>query len=396
MPKVNPKILSWARETAGLSLAEAAKKLYISDTQTASAIDRLKEYEETGEITRPLLVRMSKQYRRPLLTFYMSAPPRKGNRGQDFRTLPKDYSKSENAFLDVLIRNVTARQSIVRAVLEEDEEVKPLSFIGSCKTSDGVSKVLVSIRERIKVKQTDFYSQPSPDDAFALLRESVEAEGIFVLLIGDLGNYRTAMEPEIFRGFSLADSIVPFIVINDRDSHAAWAFTLLHELTHLWLGQTGVSNSFATQTIEKFCNDVAGEFLLPDDQLNMLDVNDSTPFDEALEEISAFASDRNLSSSMVAYKLFRSGVIQEQTLSSLSHAFRDLWIQNRSKKREASKASSAAADYYLVRRHRIGKSLIQLVDRMMLEGSLSTSRAGTVLGVKAKNVGYLIEVARSG
>jgi len=260
--------------------------------------------------------------------------------------------------------------------------------------SDGAATVLASIRDRIKVEQTDFYSQPSPDEAFALLREAVEDEGVFVLLIGDLGNYRTAMEPEIFRGFALADSIVPFIVINDRDSHSAWAFTLLHELTHLWLGQTGVSNSFVTQTIEKFCDDVAGEFLLSSNQLDSLDVDENTPFDEALEEISEFASDRNLSSSMVAYKLFRSGRIQEQTWGRLSNAFRNYWIQKRVERREAPK--SGGGDYYIVKKQRIGKSLIQLVDRMMLEGSLSTSKAGTVLGVKAKNVGYLIEVARSG
>ena len=384
MPKVKKEILVWARETAGFTLEEAAKKLSISDIQTSSAVDRLKEYESTGEISRALLVKMSRTYRRPLLTFYMSAPPRKGNRGQDFRTLPNDYSTSENAFLDVLIRKVMARQSIVHSVLEEDEEVKPLSFIGSSKISDGVQAVRDSIRSKLQIEEVDFYSQPSPDDAFALLRETAEAEGIFVLLIGDLGNYRTKMEPEIFRGFALSDSIAPFIVINDRDSHSAWSFTLLHEITHLWLGQTGVSNSFATKKIEQFCNDVAGEFLLSGDQLDLLNVDESTPLDDAIDEITEFAIDRNLSSSMVAYKLLRSGRIQEQTWSNLSSAFRELWLENRFKKHEASKSKPAAVDYYLVRKHRVGKALIQLVDRMMLEGSLSTSKAGTVLGVKRK------------
>ena len=64
---------------------------------------------------------------------------------------------------------------------------------------------------------------------------------MFVLLKGDLGNYRTAIDVEVFRGFAIADDIAPFVVINDNDSKAAWSFTLLHELTHLLLGQTGIS-----------------------------------------------------------------------------------------------------------------------------------------------------------
>lgn len=393
MPKVNPDILIWARETAGLSHDDAARKLYFKDTKVLLAVDRLKEYEETGELSRSLLVKMSKVYRRPLLTFYMSKPPRKGNRGQDFRTLPTDFSTSENAFLDTLIRNIMARQSIIRSVLQEDEEVEPLPFIGAHKISDGTEAVLASIKEMLQVKQSDFHAQLSQDDAFILLREAVEVQGVFVLLIGNLGNYHTNMGPEIFRGFSLADNLAPFIVINDRDSRAAWSFTLLHELVHLWLGHTGVSNSYATTQVEQFCNDIAGEFLLSKKELGLLNVNDRTPFEEAVKEISEFARNRNLSSSMVAYKLFRSGKIQENTWGRLSAKFRDMWHKSRAKPRKTKK-SGEGPDYYVVRKHRIGKALIHLVDRMMLEGSLSTSKAGKVLGVKAKNVGNLIEVAR--
>jgi hypothetical protein len=71
-----------------------------------------------------------------------------------------------------------------------------------------------------------------------------------------------------------------------------------------------------------------------------------------------------------------------------------MWRQNRIKSPGAPKLQGGP-DYYVIRKQRVGKALIQLVDRMMLDGSLSTSKAGTVLGVKAKNVGYLIELARS-
>ena len=88
MPNVNPNILKWVRETAGLSIEEAVGKLVIKAAYGVDPFDRLKQME-AGEVapTRPMLVKMSKQYRRPLLCFYLSAPLRQGDRGQDFRTL---------------------------------------------------------------------------------------------------------------------------------------------------------------------------------------------------------------------------------------------------------------------------------------------------------------------
>ena len=80
MPKVSHEILSWARETAGLSPSEAVEKLGIGDARGVSAVDRLATLE-AGEVepSRPLLLKMAQHYRRPLVTFYMSAPPRKGS-----------------------------------------------------------------------------------------------------------------------------------------------------------------------------------------------------------------------------------------------------------------------------------------------------------------------------
>jgi hypothetical protein len=68
----------------------------------------------------------------------MSAPPRKGDRGQDFRTLPDGYSDAHNALVDALIRDVKARQGMVRATMVDEEEAEPLPFVGSARISDGV------------------------------------------------------------------------------------------------------------------------------------------------------------------------------------------------------------------------------------------------------------------
>ncbi len=397
MPRVNPEILIWARETARLTPEEAVKKLQLRPAWGASALERLAALEAGEDLpTRPMLVRMAQHYRRPLLTFYLSAPPRRGERGRDFRTLPEGRSLADNPVLDALIRDVHARQSMVRAVLEDEEEAALLSFVGSKNMSDGVPAVLSSIRDTLQVSLLDFRAQPSPLEAFALLRRGAEEAGAFVLLRGDLGSHHTAIDPETFRGFALADEVAPFVVINDQDSRAAWSFTLLHELTHLWLGETGVSGAHAELAIERFCNDVAGEFLLPRGELEQISLDDATDLQATGRRISEFARGRNLSSSMVAYRLYRAGAIGQDFWQDLSTAFRDRWLRERHKRRERARDQEGGPNFYVVRGHRVGGALLDLVGRMVTAGALTTSKAGKVLGVKAKQVQALLEASERG
>jgi len=388
---VNPDILRWARETASLTLEKAAEKLQLNPARGVSAADRLISLEAGDPMpTRPMLVRMAKLYRRPLLTFYLSAPPRRGDRGQDFRTLPADHAPADEALLDTLIRDVRARQSLVRAALEDEDEVEPLSFVGSKDMTDGVPSVLSSIRDTIQISLREFRSQSSPQEAFGLLRSGAEKAGFFVLLMGDLGSYHTAIDLETFRGFALADDVAPFVVINDQDSKAAWSFTLLHELTHIWLGQTGVSGACAELAIEQFCNDVAGEFLLPEQELSHIAIGDWPDIETMAVGISTFARENNLSSSMVAYKLFRAGAIDRERWLRLSQGFRDQWLERRDRQRELARDQEGGPSFYVVRRHRVGNALLDLVGRMVNAGTLATSKAGKVLGVKAKQVQALL------
>lgn len=376
-----------------MSQAEAVDKLHIRPARGVSALDRLADLEAArAQPTRPMLARMAKVYRRPLLTFYLSSPPRKGDRGRDFRTLPENYSVVNNTLLDVLIRDVMARQSMVRAALEDEEEAVALDFVGSAHVSAGRGPLLKSIRNTLNIDEQDLYREADPDQAFGLLRASVEATGAFVLLMGDLGSYHTAIDLEVFRGFALADPVAPFVVVNDHDSHAAWSFTLLHELAHVWLGETGVSGASAGMEIEKLCNDVAGDFLLPAHEIAKLVVTSDMPVEVTSRVIGEFASERNLSSSMVAYRLYRLGSIEVETWEELSAAFRDRWLQSRARRREKNRTREGGPDYYVIRRHRVGTPLIQLVRRMLVGGVISTSWAGKVLGVRPKNVGPLIEM----
>src|SRR3546814_10957400 len=86
MPRIKPSILKWARESAGLSLEEAAPKVGINDARGQSGAERLLALETAeGDVSRPVLLKMAKVYRRPLVSFYMSEPPARGDRGEDFQ-----------------------------------------------------------------------------------------------------------------------------------------------------------------------------------------------------------------------------------------------------------------------------------------------------------------------
>ncbi|WP_299749779.1 XRE family transcriptional regulator [uncultured Tateyamaria sp.] len=392
MPSVNPDILRWARETAGLSLEEAVEKLGINAARGVEPVERL-EMMEAGEVapTRPMLVKMSKQYRRPLLSFYLSAPPRQGDRGQDFRTLPAAFAMSDNALVDAVVRDIRARQSLVRATLEEEDEAETLPFIGTARTTEQPRVLARRIAETIEFDLGDYRRCRTIGDAVAYLRSQIEAAGIFVLFVDNLGSHHTEMPVDVFRGFALADDVAPFVAVNANDSKGAQSFTMIHELAHLWLGLTGLSGRDGERDIEKFCNDVAGEFLLPALELQQLDISEANGITDAVQTIGEFAQARKISGTMVAYKLHRSGAFNFAFYQGIAGTFRQNFLSQRGRDREVAREAESGPTYPVIRRHRAGPALVQLVDRMLGAGALTTTKAGKVLGVSAKNVQSVLQ-----
>lgn len=263
MPAINPEILVWARETAGLQPDEAARKAGIGPAGGLEPGRRLEAIERGDAApTRNQLASLAKVYRRPLIAFYLPAPPRRGDRGHDFRTTTAAAPPEEQAWLDVVIREMRARHALVRAALEEDEDSDPVAFIGQTSIEEGVDVVAERLKQLLDFDRSSFRNQRTLTEAFEYVRERVEASGVFALLIGDLGSHHTAISVDTFRGYALADPIAPMIIVNDRDSRGAWSFTLLHEFCHLMLGESGVSGGFGALRLERFCNDVASRVLL--------------------------------------------------------------------------------------------------------------------------------------
>ncbi|BEM39925.1 DNA-binding protein [Serratia marcescens] len=389
MAKPNPEIIKWARENSGLSLEEAARKLNLKSSKQ-SGVSILLAYESgEKEPTSKKLDEIAKLYHRPLLTFYLSKPPIIQKKGEDYRTIPDAIPIEDNGNVDAIVRDIFVRQSIVREVLIDSDDAENKDFVGRLKELPSISDASSYIKDRFNISITEFRRYGTAHDAMAYLRKQVENEGIFILLIGNLGSHHSSVSTSYFRGFAIADNIAPFIVINDNDSKMAWSFTLLHELAHILIGESGISNTSINHKIEKYCNDIASNILLPAEDLATVNIDDSFDFDDVVAVLQERSDFYNVSPSLIAYRMFRAGKISAADWSDFSNYFKELWVKSKDKKTDDKKQ---AGSFYVTKRHKNGNALIRVIKNSIIDGVITQTKAGKVLGVSPGNVARMVEL----
>tara|TARA_B100000929_G_scaffold289935_1_gene281978 strand:- start:1777 stop:2949 length:1173 start_codon:yes stop_codon:yes gene_type:complete len=384
----NPDILRWAREGAGLSLEEAARKLSLK-SKGMSGAELLSAYETGTKVpTQKKLMDMAKQYHRPFITFFLPEPPMSASMGEDFRLLPDTQFDEHEGSVKALVRDIYIRQSIVKEALIDGDEDIDIAFVSQGSTDTSIKKACQVAINYFNIDIESYRRSANPHDAFNYLRGCVERKGIYVLLVGDLGSHHSSISTEAFRGFALSDPVAPFVVINQNDSKAAWSFTLLHEVVHIWLGKTGISAQNNEHIVERFCNDVASNLLVTSGEVIKLYDEAMHSDEEFLPALQRLAQDLNISASLVAYRLFRQNMISQAEWVQVRTKLRDLWLK--SKAQPKSKTSDAGGDFYNTRRHRAGGALIELVRRSLHDGVITETKAGRVLGVSPGNVAQMV------
>lgn len=387
---INPAVLTWARETAGLSTEEAAHKIGLTTGTRGTAEEKLKAMERGERApSEAQLAKMAAAYHRPLLSLYMAEPPRPADRGEDFRTMRNPVGRREAAWLDALVRDVRTRQSILHDMMEDEEDAEPVNFVGTLTIATPITQAANRIKAALGIDDDRSFRRAmrQPEDLFTELRRRTETLGVFVILLGDLGSHHTAISPKVFRGFAVADKLAPMIVINDQDAKAAWSFTLIHELVHIFVGNTGVSGLPAKETphtpnarIERFCNDVAGELLLPDQALAR--VARLTNVEAVLHEADVLCRDWHVSKAMAAYRLWRARKTDADTYGEVVRILAEQWRHQRARERDQNRSGEGGPNYYVVRRHRLGDALLRFVGHGLRADAVTHTTAAKVLGVR--------------
>ena len=386
MPSVNPELLIWAREFADLDECQASQRLNVTRPRLADM--------ESGRVepSSSILESMATVYRQPLIAFYMQAPPAECDYGIDYRTRDaEDGAKTIGAHLKILIRETRSRQEMLRDALDDEEEAELLPFVASQSTSDGVEKTVTLLRKLIDIDVTQYYAKSGPTCAFDLLRDRIHDAGVYVLLDDEADRDKSTATFGGFRGFFIADPVTPFVVINSRVAEPTLSSSLLHQFAHLVLGNTGISGIDARNDVEKFCVDVASNFLLPTTELRALELRSETESTATAAQIERFAASRNLSRDMVAFRAWQTGKISSKSFRSVNQRFRSEWNQSANNHCTVLAEQQDERTLYERHRYRVGEKLINTTHILLLNRCLTTIKAAKVLNAKAGDLQDLFD-----
>lgn len=256
---VEPALLRWACARNGRAPADYAERFHLKAWIARTEQPTLKQLEAFAGATST-----------PIGYFFLATPPTEALPIQDFRTTTGDAPRPSPELLDA-VRDCQARQSWYHDFAVAAGHPR-LPFVGSVTVKDDVVRVAASMRGQLGFDLAARRKMKSVDDAFSRLVEHVEDAGVLVMKSGIVGsNTHRKLEVDEFRGFTLVDERAPLVFVNGSDAKAAQIFTLAHELGHVWLGKAGVSDEqpdrFDGESIERWCNLLAAELLVPIDDL---------------------------------------------------------------------------------------------------------------------------------
>lgn len=262
--EVRPRVLAWARARSGIDDEVWEQRFPRYDAWLAGdAAPTLKQLEDFARKTHT-----------PVGFLFLEEPPVETVPIPDFRTISDRplAAGGEVVSADLLdvIYACERRQEWYRdnQLLEGEP---PLPFVGVATTADAVDDIAGQMRQVLDWTAQSRAECRTSDAALTWLREHAEAAGVLVMISGIVGsNTHRTLDPQEFRGFALVDRYAAVVFVNGADSKAAQVFTLAHELAHLWLGETALSDldpqSIRSNAIERWCNQVAAEFLRADER----------------------------------------------------------------------------------------------------------------------------------
>ena len=367
--KLQPAVLIWARERAGFAPDELAEKLNAKP-------ERVREWESSGEISIAQIGRLARRTYTPEGWLFLDEPPDDRLPIADFRTVGGAPRRRPSPNLLETVYAMQRRQSWMRDELIE-QEAPPLTFVGSHTLNSTPARVADAIRDALRLANGWASQEINRNDSLKKLRDLVEAAGVLVVFNGIVGNNtHRKLDREEFQGFALSDRYAPLVFVNNADFKAAQIFTLAHELAHLFVSETGLSQiqnmQPADHPAEKFCDMVAAEFLVPGDDLRAFwpqAMKGNNPYQTAARHF-------KVSAIVAARRALDLGLIERD-------AFFQFYVVNRQKAEIQS--ASGGGDFWNNQLWRIGPRFAAAVARAAQEGRLLYRDAYSLTGLTGKS-----------
>jgi len=269
---INSEMIVWAADRADMSLEAVSEKMKVDVGQVAAWFDGSDQpsFAQAQKLARLLHT--------PFGFLYLKRPPAEELPIPDLRTVGGDPTTTLDHNFRDLLKDVMFKRDWYRDYcIEVDGEELP--FVNSFDLKSNPTLVAQDMK-RVLFRGEDFdlKSVPNWEAYLTVLMRKAEDAGIWVMRNGVVGSNTTrGLSVSQFRGFAISDKIVPLIFINGADAKAAQIFTIAHELAHIWLGESGVSNvrigdaDYGThRALERRCNQIAAEFLVPEDGLRSM------------------------------------------------------------------------------------------------------------------------------
>lgn len=377
---IKSKLLRWALERSRISHETVAKRVNVQP-------EKIELWESGKDVpTFRQAQNLAKTLHVPLGYLFLSTPPEEKLPLPDLRTIRNvEFQSPTTEFLDTL-NDILRKRDWYREYLQE-ADAKPLSFIGRFSIHNKAEQVAEDISYTLGIDESLRQKVSSWEEFLRSSIDAAQTEGILVLRSGIVGNNtRRKLSVEEFRGFAICDEIAPVIFLNSQDVKVAQIFTFAHELAHLWIGESGISNiDFGQPSIEQnrkvefFCNRIAAELLVPKKQF-LKDWRNTIPIEENV------------------YKLVRqyrvSSIVVLRRAFDLRKITRDEYEVFTKKIMESAKRASArikkrkkaGGDFFATLFARNSSQLVSALVAGVLEGKVLYRDGSRLLGVKVKTL----------
>ncbi|GGH51245.1 ImmA/IrrE family metallo-endopeptidase [Microbacterium album] len=363
---VAPALLHWAVERAGWDAQTARRRAPKLDEWEAGTVrPTLKQLEKFAHDTHT-----------PFGLLFLTEPPHEEVPIPDMRTIGNAAVPRPSADLLDTIYLCQARQEWYRAYAQDNGVVGP-SFIGSAVTDTRPILVAGEIRDELGFDLAERPKFSNWEEALRRLIDRIENIGVLVMINGVVGaNTHRRLNPEEFRGFALTDPRAPLIFVNGADTKAAQIFTLIHELAHLWLGKSALSDASMTASDgtaeELWCNQVAAEVLVP-----LAALRSDYRGAATVEELKRLARRYRVSTLVILKRLFDAQFFTWEDYRARYSEERDRVMAELARRGE-----SGGGNYYHTQPIRLSRLFAQAVIASTYQGSTTYREAYRLLGTR--------------